>query len=117
MRLKIGRFDPAYVGQPGTYVAVVDDRLRRSDRHAPRSGSCCARAAATPWSATPWPAPPPRWPSRQALCEAVTTVQSVLLVAFSSQVQELWKQALQACACPSGGRWFAGRASWSQRKS
>jgi len=34
VELKIGRFDPAYVGQLGTYVAVVDDRLRRSDRHA-----------------------------------------------------------------------------------
>ena len=34
VELKIGRFDPAYVGQLGTYVAVVDDRLRRRDRHA-----------------------------------------------------------------------------------
>ncbi|MDP9434607.1 MAG: DUF1016 domain-containing protein, partial [Actinomycetota bacterium] len=34
VELKIGRFDPAYIGQLGTYVAVVDDRLRRSDRHA-----------------------------------------------------------------------------------
>lgn len=34
VELKIGQFDPAYVGQLGTYVAVVDDRLRRSDRHA-----------------------------------------------------------------------------------
>ncbi len=34
--------------------------------------------------------------SMQALCGAVTAVQSVLLVAFSSQVQELWKQALHA---------------------
>jgi len=33
--------------------------------------------------------------SIQALCGAVTAVQSVLLVAFSSQVQELWKQALE----------------------
>jgi len=55
---------PAYVGQLGTYVAVVDDRLRRRDRHAPTVGSCCARAATTPWSATPWPAPPLRWPLR-----------------------------------------------------
>ncbi len=51
--------------------------------------------------------------SVQALCGAVTAVQSVLLVAFSDRVQELWEQALQACACPSGGRWFAGRASCS----
>lgn len=38
VELKVGRFDPAYVGQLGTYVAVVDDRLRRSDRHAPTVG-------------------------------------------------------------------------------
>ncbi len=38
IELKIGRFDPAYVGQLGTYVAVVDDRLRRPDRHAPTVG-------------------------------------------------------------------------------
>lgn len=36
--LKIGRFDPAYVGQLGTYVAIVDDALRRSDRPAPTVG-------------------------------------------------------------------------------
>ena len=36
--LKIGRFDPAYVCQLGTYAAVVDDRLRRSDRHAQTVG-------------------------------------------------------------------------------
>jgi len=33
--------------------------------------------------------------SMQALCEAVTAVQSVLLVAFSHRVQELWEQALE----------------------
>ncbi len=33
--------------------------------------------------------------SMRALCGAVTAVQSVLLVAFSSQVQELWEQALE----------------------
>ncbi len=38
VELKIGRFDPGYVGQLGTYVAVVDDRLRRPDRHAPTVG-------------------------------------------------------------------------------
>ena len=38
VELKIGRFDPAYVGQLGTYVAVVDARLRRRDRHAPTVG-------------------------------------------------------------------------------
>ncbi len=38
VELKIGKFDPGYVGQLGTYVAVVDDRLRRGDRHAPTVG-------------------------------------------------------------------------------
>ena len=39
IELKIGRVDPAYVvGQPGTYVAFVDDRLRRPDPHAPTVG-------------------------------------------------------------------------------
>ncbi len=33
--------------------------------------------------------------SVQALCGAVTAVQSVLLVAFSHCVQELWEQALE----------------------
>ena len=33
--------------------------------------------------------------SMQALCEAVTAVQNVLLVAFSHRVQELWEQALE----------------------
>jgi len=33
--------------------------------------------------------------SMQALCRAVTAVQSVLLVAFSHRVQELWEQALE----------------------
>ncbi len=34
VELKIGQFDPAHVGQLGTYVALVDDRLRKPDRHA-----------------------------------------------------------------------------------
>lgn len=33
--------------------------------------------------------------SVQELCGAVTAVQSVLLVAFSPRVQELWEQALE----------------------
>ncbi len=28
VELKMGRFSPSYLGQLGTYVAVVDDRLR-----------------------------------------------------------------------------------------
>lgn len=38
VELKIGRFSPAYVGQLGTYVAVIDDRVRNHDVHAPTVG-------------------------------------------------------------------------------
>jgi len=38
VELKIGRFEPGYIGQLGTYVALVEDRLRRPDRHAPTIG-------------------------------------------------------------------------------
>ena len=38
VELKVGRFEPGHIGQLGTYVAVVEDRLRRTDRHAPTLG-------------------------------------------------------------------------------
>lgn len=38
IELKIGQFEPGHVGQLGTYVSLVDDRLRRTDRHAPTVG-------------------------------------------------------------------------------
>lgn len=38
VELKIGRFSPAYVGQLGTYVAVVDDRVRDHTVHSPTIG-------------------------------------------------------------------------------
>jgi predicted nuclease of restriction endonuclease-like (RecB) superfamily len=38
VELKIGQFEPGYVGQLGTYVALVDDRLRKADRHSPTVG-------------------------------------------------------------------------------
>ena len=38
VELKIGRFEPQYTGQLSFYVSVVDDRLRRLDRHAPTVG-------------------------------------------------------------------------------
>lgn len=38
VELKIGRFEPGHIGQLGTYVALVEDRLRRPDRHAPTIG-------------------------------------------------------------------------------
>ncbi|SMF47488.1 putative nuclease of restriction endonuclease-like (RecB) superfamily [Cellulosimicrobium cellulans J34] len=34
IELKIGQFESGHVGQLGTYVALVDDRLRKPDRHA-----------------------------------------------------------------------------------
>lgn len=45
VELKIGRFEPEYTGQLGFYVALVDDQLRRPDRHAPTVGIllCAAR--------------------------------------------------------------------------
>ncbi len=38
VELKVGRFEPAHLGQLGTYVAVVEDRLRRPASHAPTLG-------------------------------------------------------------------------------
>lgn len=38
VELKIDRFEIGYLGQLGTYVAVVEDRLRLADRHAPTIG-------------------------------------------------------------------------------
>lgn len=38
IELKIGPFESAYVGQLGTYVSLIDDRMRKPDRHAPTVG-------------------------------------------------------------------------------
>ncbi|WP_438822145.1 PDDEXK nuclease domain-containing protein [Kineococcus terrestris] len=38
VELKVGSFSPAYTGQLGAYVALVDERLRRPERHAPTVG-------------------------------------------------------------------------------
>ena len=45
VELKIGRFEPDYTGQLGFYVSLVDDQLRKADRHAPTVGIllCAAR--------------------------------------------------------------------------
>jgi YhcG PDDEXK nuclease domain len=32
--LKVGKFEPAHIGQLGTYVAIVDDQYRRPEIHA-----------------------------------------------------------------------------------
>jgi hypothetical protein len=38
VELKTGKFQPAYVGQLGTYVAIIDAQMRDQDRHAPTIG-------------------------------------------------------------------------------
>ena len=38
VELKVGRFEPAHLGQLGTYVAIVDDQYRRAEIHAPTVG-------------------------------------------------------------------------------
>jgi len=38
VELKVVRFEPEFAGQLGFYVALVDDRLRRPERHAPTVG-------------------------------------------------------------------------------
>lgn len=38
VELKVGPFEPGHLGQLGMYVAMVDDRLRRPDLHAPTVG-------------------------------------------------------------------------------
>ena len=38
VELKIGQFEPAHVGQLGTYVAIVDDQFRRPEIHASTIG-------------------------------------------------------------------------------
>jgi predicted nuclease of restriction endonuclease-like (RecB) superfamily len=38
VELKIGPFEPQYTGQLGFYVSLVEDQLRKPDRHAPTVG-------------------------------------------------------------------------------
>ena len=38
VELKIGSFEPAHLGQLGTYIAIVDDQMRRPHIHAPTIG-------------------------------------------------------------------------------
>lgn len=38
VELKIGQFEPQYTGQLSFYVSLVDDQLRKPDRHAPTVG-------------------------------------------------------------------------------
>lgn len=48
VELKIGKFEPAHLGQLGTYVAIVDDQYRRPEIHAPTVGIllCTGRSGA-----------------------------------------------------------------------
>jgi predicted nuclease of restriction endonuclease-like (RecB) superfamily len=52
VELKVGKFQPAHMGQIGTYVAMVDGEVRNPDVHAKQSGSCSAPSATTPRSTT-----------------------------------------------------------------
>lgn len=49
VELKVGRFEPAHLGQLGTYVAIVDDQYRRAGIHAPTVGIllCTGKNGAT----------------------------------------------------------------------
>lgn len=38
VELKVGRFEPEYVGKLGFYVSWIDDNLRNKDIHAPTVG-------------------------------------------------------------------------------
>lgn len=38
VELKIGSFEPGHLGQLGTYIAIIDDQLRRPEIHAPTIG-------------------------------------------------------------------------------
>jgi hypothetical protein len=48
VELKVGTFEPAHLGQLGTYVAIVDDQYRRHEIHAPTVGIllCTGRSGA-----------------------------------------------------------------------
>lgn len=48
VELKVGKFQPAHAGQLGTYVAMVDDKLRNPAVHAPTVGIllCASRSEA-----------------------------------------------------------------------
>lgn len=49
VELKVGKFEPAHLGQLGTYVAIVDDQYRIPDMHAPTVGIllCTGKAGPT----------------------------------------------------------------------
>lgn len=49
VELKIGKFEPAHLGQLGTYVAIVDDQYRRPEIHAATVGIllCTGKSGST----------------------------------------------------------------------
>ena len=49
VELKVGKFEPAHLGQLGTYVAIVDEQYRQPKMHAPTVGIllCTGKAGAT----------------------------------------------------------------------
>ncbi|MEK8225571.1 PDDEXK nuclease domain-containing protein [Oerskovia sp. M15] len=64
VELKIGSFEPGHLGQLGTYIAIIDDQLRRPQIHAPtigillctgKSGPIVKYALASTNAPSPWP--------------------------------------------------------------
>jgi predicted nuclease of restriction endonuclease-like (RecB) superfamily len=64
VELKVGKFQPAHMGQIGTYVAMVDGEVRDRSCMRRRSGSCCAPSATMRRSTTRSPARRRPWRSR-----------------------------------------------------
>lgn len=48
VELKIGKFEPAHLGQLGTYVAIVDDQYRRPEIHAATVGILLCTGKSSP---------------------------------------------------------------------
>ncbi|SON62379.1 hypothetical protein MSIMFI_03904 [Mycobacterium simulans] len=60
IELKVGDFDPSYLGQLGTYMAAVDDLLLGMPTTSQPSGCCCAKRRTMWWPSTPFAAIPRR---------------------------------------------------------
>ncbi|WP_288468534.1 PDDEXK nuclease domain-containing protein [uncultured Curtobacterium sp.] len=67
IELKTGKFRPEYLGQLGFYVALVDDRLRRT-QHADTVGLLLVETRPTPSCGTPSPANRQRLGSQATTC-------------------------------------------------
>ncbi len=105
VELKIGPFEPQFTGQLGFYVSLVDDQLRRPERHAPTVGIllCAERndrvvryalaSAAHPIAIADYtfaPAPPGALPSATELADVVDNVlliDTTVLIHLSNSIK------------------------------